>query len=328
MTRRPRATVVAVACAVLLAAAATLSPAASSATNDLDVVDGLKDAAPGWVGNIPGLGGTASDPAPAGRMEIRGCTITNPLFKEDDPARIAYVDDLVPEEYTLGTNPYFGPSAATIMVAVLHCDDEPMMTLSLVAVQVVADDSGDDAVDDAWDAYNQSTLNFLPSSSWYLLAVDTDNATMARSLRAAGLSPFLVENLHYGADYSRDVEVDELAVPSSPRHGYRMITTTRFPDPFVHNHDWFFWYDGPRGKAGFFLHMDAMEDSSCGYHLSPLAHEATGACGSEVFAEPGSRIANLLALEGPSRDTPYAFHHPNKKRGYISLIPADRSRKS
>lgn len=283
---------------------------------------------PGWLGNVPGLGEVAPDEPPASRMDLSGCTITNPLF-EDDPGRVR---ELVPQDYELGTNAYFGPSAATIMVAVLACDRAgtggERVVLSLVAAQVLAEDSPGGAGDDAWDAYNQSTLNFLPSSSWYLLAVHTDNAAVAGELRAAGLEPVLAEGITFETDYAGSAKSDTVTVPLPPEHAYQMATTTLLADPFVHNHDWLFWSDGPKGRAGFLLHLHAMEDSSCGYHLSPQVQATSPSCGTALTAEPGSRVAELLDFgAASSRETPYTFTHPEKSPAgnYIALIPAQPS---
>lgn len=350
MTRRARSRLISTACMTVLAVMVAVVPVAAGTTSDS--VDDPVVSTPGWLGNVPGLGEVAPDRVPPdGALELEGCTITNPLFP-DDPERF-FPDDperartFVPDGYARGTNAYFiVPEAATVMVAVLRCAQEGEdldfgpFVLSLVAVQVEAEPTGDGALDQAWDGYN-SQLNFLPSSSWYLLAAHTDNAALSRRLRGAGLPVVFVEDLEHDLVYdTRDgsgtpgmPQTDVLDVPSPGRYG--LATTTLFPDPFVHNHDWTFRYGPPGGRTGFLLHLHAMRDSSCGYHLSPHAHAVDPSCGTTLTAEPGSRIADLLDARdcerppGPChRHTPYAFNHPpSDSPGYFALFPSDLGEK-
>lgn len=277
---------------------------------------------PAWLGNIPGFGGIAPDHhPPEGATGLEGCTISNPLFKED-PAR---VDPFVPDGYELGSNGFFGPGVATVMAAVLACDavkldggssGESGAVVTLAAVQVVADASGDGPTDVAWDLYNRSTLNFLPSSSWYLVAAQTDNGDLARRMHQAGLPVVHAPDLAYENDYAAGGTTKSDVVR---RHnGFELATTTMFADPFIHNHDWFFWHDLPTGRTGFLLHLKAMEDSSCGYHTSPIVQGAQPECGAQFTAQPGNEIASLLG--SPVRHTPFAFNHPpSENPGYIAL---------
>ena len=302
-------------CAVMLMLAVPIVPRA--------------DATPQWLGDIPGLGEVAPDPQPAAvPVNLGGCTITNPLF-EDDPARVR---PFVPARYELGTNAFFGPQAATIIAAVLSCKSVSVdrrrpapMVLALVAVQVEQDPAGDNPADRAWNLYTRSTLNVLPSSSWYLIAAQTDNAGFAARLRRMHLPVDLVAGLAYRADYDGPEKKDSVVIPT---HGgpYRLTTTTRLADPFVHNHDWQFWHDGPRGEsAGLYLHLHAMSDSSCGYWISPAVAATQPPCGATITAPPNSRIAKVLGAR--VRQTPYAFNHPpSQARGYITLKSEGRGR--
>jgi hypothetical protein len=271
---------------------------------------------------VPGLGDVApdSDP-PSAPIKLAGCTVTNPMFK-DDPARIRR---FVPSRYELGTNAFFGPGAATINAAVLACGSVQVgrraaarTVLSLIAVQVEPEPGDDNPADAAWNLYARSTLNVLPSSSWYLITAQTNNGELAARLRRRGLPVDYVARLAYHADYGSEAKSDSVAFPVGGGR-YRLSTTTRFADPFVHNHDWMFWHDAARGaRAGFFLHLHGMSDSSCGYWSSSLVSSVRPPCGATLTAPRGSPIAKFLG--GTVRATPYAFNHPpSHARGYISL---------
>lgn len=247
------------------------------------------------------------------------------MFK-DDPARVR---PFVPERYELGSNGFFGPGVATIIAAVLVCEEvsvngsPPARTvLTLIAVQIVAEPSGGDPLDASWDLYNRSTLNFLPSSSWYLISSQTDNGRLAGWFQEAGLPVAHVPGLAYQNDYGGSSKSDQASVPL--RHsGYRLSTTTMLPDSFIHNHDWFFWYELPTGRTGFLLHLDRMADSSCGYHTSKLFQSVQPSCASVLTAQPGGQVANFFGA--PVRETSFAFNHPpSSNPGYISL-PTQRS---
>jgi hypothetical protein len=284
---------------------------------------------PSWLGDVPGLGAAAPDVTPSGvPVSLTGCTVTFDLFK-DDPARVR---PFVPGHYELGTNVYFGPGVATIAASALACDaaavdgGAPARTVvSLIAVQVLADPRKGDMADALWNPYNRSTLNFLPSSSWYVISTQTDNAALARRLDAAGLQVQNVPNLVYHTDYSTAMKSDLLTVPLQAS-GYQLATTTMVPDCcFVHNHDMAFLYDGVRGTVGFFYHLHGMIDSACGYQASALVHAAVPSCGATVSAQPGSRIANFLGA--PSRETTTVFNHPKAHQpGYITLLEPSAAR--
>ena len=283
---------------------------------------------PRWLGAVPGLGPIAPDPMPVDApIRLSGCTVTNPLFP-DDPTRLRR---FVPAGYELGTNGFFGPDVATIVAGVLACgrdgerqgisiDGGPAVptVISLVAVQVVADPAEGHPADPVWDLYNRSTLNFLPSSSWYLIDARTDNAALAARLRRTGLPVAHTPRLAYQQDYEGgSTKRDSVSAPTR-RSRYRLTTTTMFPDSFDHNHDWFFWYDRPQGRTGFFLHLHAMSDSSCGYHASPHVREIHPSCKATLRVSPRSKLARLLGAS--SRTTPYAFNHPpSHAPGYIDL---------
>jgi hypothetical protein len=100
-------------------------------------------------------------------------------------------------------------------------------------------------------------------------------------------------------------------------------TRTRFPDAFVHDHDWFFWHDRSRGRraTGFLLHLHAMSDSSCGYNGSAVVASTPLSCGATVTATAGGLLAEYLGAH--SRVTPYAFNHPPTAAsgaGYLQLL--------
>jgi hypothetical protein len=284
---------------------------------------------PSWLGDVPGLGGVAPDVTPSGvPVNLSGCTVTLDLFK-DDRARVR---PFVPGHYELGTNAYFGPGVATIAAGALACDaaavdgGAPARTvLSFIAVQVLADLSKGNVADALWDPYNRSTLNVLPSASWYLIATQTDSAALARRLDAAGLPVEDVSGLVYHTDYGTAMKSDLLTVPSQAS-GYRLATTTMVPDCCLfHNHDWAFLYDGVRGTVGLFNHLHGMIDSACGYQASALVHAAVPSCGGTVTAQPGSRMATFLGA--PSRETTVVFNHPKAHQpGYITLLEPSTAR--
>jgi hypothetical protein len=318
-------------CAIALAIAETTASgavgrAASPGTLPAATTAGVP---PSWLGDVPGLGGAAPDVMPSGvPVGLTGCTVTFDLFK-DDPARVR---PFVPGHYELGTNVWFGPGVATIAAGAMACDaaavdgGAPARTvLSLIAVQVLADPSKGDVANALWDPYNRSTLNFLPSSSWYLIATQTDNAALARRLVAAGLPVENLPSLVYHTDYATAMKSDLLTVPSQAS-GYRLATTTMVADCcLTHNHDFAFLYDGLRGTVGFFNHLHGMIDSNCGFHASALVHAAVPSCGGTVSAQPGSRIANFLGA--PSRETTTAFNHPKSHQpGYITLLEPSAAR--
>ena len=320
MFRYNRRKVVSSACAAMLVAAMSTAARADASSDE-------GSAAPWWLGDVPGLGATAPDrPAPDGAMKLSGCTITNPMF-EEDPARLR---QFVPQHYEFGTNPYIGPSAATVIVAVLACDatdidgrDHGPMVLNLFAVQVVSEagDTGDVA-DAAWRTYDRSALNFLPSSSWYLVEGHTDNSAVASALAANGLPVSFVKDLGYQTDYSGTLKSDVVAVDRRPEGAYALSTRTRLADPFVHNHDWTFWHEGSEGRVGFLLHLHAMSDTSCGYNFHTAAQAVEPSCGTTITADPQSRVGNLLGIDGDShRDTPFAFNHPvSNSPGFIAPL--------
>ena len=264
-------------------------------------------ATPAWLGDVPGLGDKAPDMAPS---NLRGCTISNPMFKL--PASDVRRGGFVPAKYRLGTNAYFGPGAATVMAAVLVCDQgsagRTPMIVSLLAVQIEADSNDDTPADAAWSAYNQSTLNFLPSSSWYLLEAHTNAPGVFKAFRRAGL-PVRKVSFRRSTDYGGALNTDSLSFGSAADQ-YRLVTSTALADPFVHNHDWLFRYDNPdNGRStGFVLHLHAMADSSCGYHASPVVATTTAGCGTTIdIPESDALMCRLL---GSRRTTPYAFNHP------------------
>lgn len=358
MERRLPISLASVTGAAVLLVTATIGTPPAAATDDADTTDGGEVLWPDWLGNVPGLGAhDGEETTSSGAIALAGCTITNPLIP-DDPERVR---DFVPEQYLLGGNAYFPgteylPTTATLMVAALGCDAATIsgnglgpIALALIAVQVVAEATDGGATDAAWDRYNQSTLNFLPSSSWYLLAAHTDNAELAAALRGVGMPVGFVEDLRYETDYTNGAtlgtpQIDELDVPAPRGGAYTVATTTHLPDPFEHDHDWFFWHDGrylpgteTQLRTGFMLHLDAMDDSSCGYHVSATYQVHEPSCGTTVTAQPGTQIADFLGIatcavpeEGCHRTTPYAFNHPPKLNasghppgGSITLLPPD-----
>src|SRR5439155_18413741 len=126
---------------------------------------------------------TAPDPRPAtASVGLVGCTISNPLYDKTP----GDVESFVPPDYQLGTNAFFGPNAATVIAAVLSCEhaggSHRPARMMVVAVQVVPRSAAGDPADQLWQAYDRSTLNFLPSSSWYIVAAETDNASLQRGL--------------------------------------------------------------------------------------------------------------------------------------------------
>ena len=312
-----------VVCAVVLVVAASIvAPPVGAHTATPESGQPSTQQTPSWFGAVPGLGELAPDPEPQdATVKLAGCTISNPMFS-DDPDRVR---PFVPSRYRLGSNAFFGPGAATIMAAVLACDGArvgsraPAPTvLSLVAVQVEAEPADGNAADTAWSLYTRSTLSVLTSSSWYLIAAHTDNADLAARFRKSRVPVDYVDRVSYTTDYRTEDKSDSVVIPV--RGGeYRLATTTRFPDPFVHNHDWSFWHDGTRGKrAGLFLHLHAMSDSSCSYWTSPVVGLVQPGCKATLAAPPRSRVAKLLGT--PTRETPYAFNHPpSDARGHINL---------
>jgi hypothetical protein len=230
---------------------------------------------------------------------------------------------LVPSDYQLGANPYLGANVATVIVGVLFCSDvsiddgHPTSTvLSVVAVQVRADPSGGSIPDVVWDLYNRSNLNLLPSSSWYLVTAQTDNENLARVLESAGLPADYDPAITYTSHYNRAAPKRDYL--STGAGGYRLSTTTLLPDPFVHNHDWFFWHDTAGTPTAFFLHLHGMADSSCAYNASPVVHLVAPVCGTTLDADPGGPVATLLGAR--TVQTTLAFNHPSShSRGYITL---------
>src|ERR1051325_6637151 len=119
---------------------------------------------PPWLGNIPGLAQVAPDPRPPQpAVNLTRCTQTLHLFR-DAPARVRR---FIPAHYELGTNAYFGPGTATLFASALVCDASvdsgpaAPMILSMVGAQLRPESTtGGHPADPAWDAYNQSTLNF------------------------------------------------------------------------------------------------------------------------------------------------------------------------
>lgn len=310
----------------LLGAAVTIAVGIAPGAN----ADDVAPATPSWLGDVPGLGATAPDaPAPQGALTLRGCTITNPLFG-GDPERVR---ELIPEHYDLGSNPYLGPTAATMIAAVLACDGSTLdgdergaVTLNLFGVQILSEAAEDgSAVDAAWTAYNASTLNFLPSSSWYLLEAHTDNESLADVLSDSGLPVAYVKNFVYSTAYMGALAKDSVQVAPHPKQPYSLVTSTRLPDPFVHNHDWTFWHEAAAGKVGLHLHLHAMSDTSCGYNFHPLVRTAEPSCGTTLAASPDSSIGRYFDIgDAGVIDTPLAFNHPvSDSPGYLLLLGDD-----
>ena len=295
------------------AAALALTPSAASAAAS----------PPSWMGNIPGLASVAPDETPAAApVRLEGCTQTLDLFR-DEPDRVR---QFVPARYELGHNAYFGPGSATIFASVLACDRATVerrpaapLLLAMVGAQVRSGPTAGDGVGDAmWDAYNRSTLNFLPSSSWYLMTAQTNNADVAAYLGRSGLKVESVPGLTFQTQYFGTAKSDRAEVPSAVSP-WRAETTTMFPDCcFVHNHDFLFWQDGPQGPATFLQHLHSMIDSSCGYQAHAAVHTLQPGCGGKVDVEPGSTLANFLG--GSSRETSMVFNHPDSRAsGYLTL---------
>ena len=286
----------------------------------------IRSTPPHWLGNIPGLGQTAPDARPANpAANLTGCTQTLGLFR-DDPARVRR---FIPDHYRLGENAYFGPGTATLFVSALVCDRASIgaktspMVLSMIGAQLRPESTtAGNPADPAWDAYNQSTLNFLPSTSWYLLSAQTNNAAVAEALTRAGVDVEAVPDLRFETDYnSTAAKRDATTVPSS-RTPYQVLNSTVLPNCcFSHNHDWVFWHDGPQGQTGFVEHLHGMLDSSCGYgyQVDTLVHAAQPSCGMTVHAEPGSPIADFLGA--PARDTSWSLNHPTMRAwGYLTVF--------
>jgi hypothetical protein len=323
MRYRVRDKVFSISCATVLAVAATAPSAAMGNAAPLPSSNaaGLP---PGWLGDIPGIAPVPPDvKAPNAPVNLAGCTVTLDAFK-DDPTRVR---PFVPAHYQLGTLPYFGPGFATVGAMALVCDaarvdgGPPARTvISLMAVHILADGPENGATDALWDAYNRAGLNLnLASSTWYLIAAGTDNATLARRFQAIGLPLEYLPNLDYHNDYSTASKSDRLTVPS-PASGYQLDTTTMVPDCcFYHNHDMAVVYDGPKGPVGFVNHLYAMIDSACGYWASTLVYKFVPSCRARLTAQPGSRTANFLG--GSSRETTWAFNHPKAHQpGYLTLL--------
>lgn len=279
------------------------------------------DETPDWLGDVPGLGAVAPDPTdPDAPVQLDGCTIANPLFAADP----ALTRAALPGGYRLAINPYLGPGRATVIAAAMRCDrasvldDRPTpTTLTTYAVQVVAEPTGADLPGMLWDAYNRSSFNFLPSSSWYLLAARTDNGALAGVLAEAGLPADHVPGLTYRADHGGTVKRDLVTAD-----GYELRVSTLVGDPFVHNHDWTFWHGAPGRRSGFQLHLHAMSDSSCGYTVSPLVGSVLP-CGATLSTPPGSRVARLI---GTRAHTPFAFNHPpSRQPGYVTLFAQEKT---
>lgn len=278
---------------------------------------------PPWMGDIPGLAPIAPDSLPPdAAVALAGCTQTLNLFEEDR----GRARQFVPSRYELGENAYFGPNVATLFSSVLACDEARVgqesagrMLLSMVGVQIrSAASPGGDPFQGMWDAYNRSTLNFLPSSSWYLISTETNNAAVAGRLTEAGLKVETVPALTFETNYVAAEKTDVAVVPSTDAP-YRVRTTTLFPDCcFVHNHDFMFFQDGPKGTTAFLQHLNQMIDSSCGYQLHGVVNQMHPECGAEVEAQPGTPVADLFGSS--RRKTSMAFNHPESHAwGYISL---------
>lgn len=283
------------------------------------------DGPPPWMGNIPGLASVAPDAMPSdAAVALAGCTQTLNLF-QDDPGRVRR---FVPSRYELGENAYFGPNVATLFSSVLACDQARVgggapapMLLSMVGVQIrAAATSGPEPFQSMWNAYNESTLNFLPSSSWYLISAETNNADVAGRLTKAGLSIETVPTLAFETKYFGSDKTDVAVVPSTEAP-YRVRTTTLFPDCcFVHNHDFMFFHDGPTGTTAFLQHLNEMIDSSCGYQLHGVVNQVHPECGGELEAQPGTQVADLFGAGTSPRKTSMAFNHPDSHAwGYISV---------
>jgi len=310
--RNLRCRVIAVAVAAVSLA---LSPAVASAAAG----------PPPWLGDIPGLAPVAPDETPAAAsVRLEGCTQTLDLFPDDSDRVRAFV----PARYELGHNAYFGPAAATLFASVLDCrravvEHRPAapLRLAMIGVQVRSGPTAGDGVADAmWDAYNRSTLNFLPSSSWYLMTAQTDNADVAAYFGRSGLEVETVTGLSFQPDYFGTVKSDRADVPSAVSP-WRAETTTMFPDCcFFHNHDFVFWQDGPRGTGAFVQHLHSMIDSSCGYQLHAVGHAVDRRCGAKVEVQPGSALADFLG--GPSRETSMVFNHPDSRASGYLMLPA------
>jgi hypothetical protein len=280
---------------------------------------------PPWMGDIPGLANVAPDETPADApIRLEGCTQTLDLFP-DKPDRVR---QFVPARYELGHNAYFGPGTATIFASLLDCqgasvEGEPAapVRLAMIGAQLRSGPAvGDHPFDPMWDAYNRSTLNFLPSSSWYLMTAQTNNPDVAASLRRSGLEVETVQSLTFDTQYFGSAKSDRVDVPSAVTP-WRAETTTMFPDCcFVHNHDFVFWQDGPQGTGSFLQHLHSMIDSSCGYQAHAAVHSLEPRCGGKVEAAPGSELATFLG--GSSRQTSMVFNHPDSRAsGYLTVPP-------
>lgn len=278
---------------------------------------------PPWMGNIPGLAPIAPDALPPdAAVALAGCTQTLNLF-QDDPGRVR---QFVPSRYELGENAYFGPDVATVFSSVLACDEARVghgsgakMLLSMVGVQIRSVATpGAEPFQSMWNAYNGSTLNFLPSSSWYLISAETNNTAVAGRLAEAGLEVETLPGLSFETQYFGAHKTDVAVVPSTDAP-YQVRTTTLFPDCcFVHNHDFMFFQDGPKGTTAFLQHLNRMIDSSCGYQLHGVVNHVRPECGGELAAQPGTPVADLFGAS--SRKTSMAFNHPDSHAwGYISL---------
>jgi hypothetical protein len=196
----------------------------------------------------------------------------------------------------------------------------------MIAVHILPDRSDDRGTDPVWEAYNRWGLNLnLASSTWYMIAGETDNSALPRRLGAVGLPIENVPELAYRQDYSSPMKSDFLRVPSRAS-GYELATTTMVEDCcFYHNHDMAVLYDGPRGTVGVVNRLYGMIDSACGYWASAFVHAAAPACGGRLTAEPGTRIATFLG--GTHRDTTWAFNHPRSRQpGYLRIMDPSAER--
>jgi hypothetical protein len=282
------------------------------------------DGPPSWMGDIPGVAAVTPDAMPPdAAIALAGCTQTLNLF-QDDPSRVR---PFVPSRYELGENAYFGPNVATLFSSILSCNEARVghgssapMLISMVGVQVrsAATPEGPEPFRSMWNGYNRSTLNFLPSSSWYLISSETNNASVAERLTKAGLDIETVPNLAFETKYFGNDKTDVAVVPSTDTP-YRVRTTTLFPDCcFVHNHDFMFFHDGPSGTTAFLQHLNRMIDSSCGYQLHGVVNQLEPNCGGEIETRAATPVADLFGAS--ARKTSMSFNHPdNHAWGYISL---------
>lgn len=209
----------------------------------------------------------------------------------------------VPARHRLGTSLYSAGlmGFGTVVVWVMECDRIELPSgppqhaiVSVVGIQIQSPQRP------------TSIATIANMFDVYAVAIDTDNARVARWLRRGGMPARTVVGTRM--DRTRDVRIE---VPAG-RSAYSLRLTPLHPDPVgTHTHANAFWHDRGARTARLGLDIPVAEDVAC-VQLAAL-------CG-EIEAQPRSPLARILGRT--RRPVDFVFDHVGLEDGHVSLSSA------